>query len=825
ASPPDSELVSSEVMEIVIPEVGRIDDDIPLTIKDDNLHDKLLNVNLLIATIEALDNNPTPSSDCKIKSSSTSLNSFLEETNTFHNSLSEFENFYFDLGEISSGSTTTHSDISLPDYEAFYFDNDHIKGISSGSPTTQSDISLSEYDAFIFNLTHEEFVDELAQIISPSEYDCFYFRDLPDQGELMSVLNSGIRENFSTTSENLPIEDDHSPLLAYVVWIFVAYLTYPVIPPYLYPFGNEDTIFDPGITINHFYLFKPGLSHRHGAFKKFNTHRSHLNEWPMTINGKNTHILDVLLIPGNLKTLAKGFYPPSLNFFSFNWESYDVTRLQALVDRKKIVISEDVIREILQLDDAEGVVRLPNEEIFAGLAQLGYEKPSTKLTFYKAFFSSQWKFLIHTLLQSLSAKRTFWNEFSTTMASAENVTEDVTNNAIPSPPSHDIPSPSQAQSSPPQQPQSSPQAPPQGADFPTHFQEVLDTRSALTRRVENLEHDKAAQKLEIIKLKAMVKRLERANKVKSSKIRRLRKVGASRRIESSDDMEDVFNQERMIDDLDKDEGIELVKDADIAETKVRHVAEQAEKQAKIYHLDLDHPSKVLSIQEDDSKVQEVVEVVTTAKIITDVVTSASQVSAASATISAAKPSFPAAAPTVVAAYTRRRKGVIIRDPEEELSSKTPAETPKLKDKGKAKRRKLNEEAQEAEDLKKHLEVVDDEDDDVFIEASPLARKVPVVDYQIVLIDNRPRFKIIKVDETHQLYISFITLLKNFDREDLENLWGIVKERFSTSKPTNFSDEYPLLILKTRFEKPNGQDAVWKSQRNVHGLALEKVRSC
>nr|GFD30685.1 hypothetical protein [Tanacetum cinerariifolium] len=54
----------------------------------------------------------------------------------------------------------------------------------------------------------------------------------------------------------------------------------------------------------------------------------------------------------------------------------------------KIVISEDVIREILQLDDAEGMVCLPNKEIFAGLAQMGYEKPSTKLTFYKAFFSS-----------------------------------------------------------------------------------------------------------------------------------------------------------------------------------------------------------------------------------------------------------------------------------------------------------------------------------------------------------------------------------------------------------------------------------------------------
>nr|GFB49906.1 hypothetical protein [Tanacetum cinerariifolium] len=150
----------------------------------------------------------------------------------------------------------------------------------------------------------------------------------------------------------------------------------------------------------------------------------------------------------------------------------------------------------------------------------------------------------------------------------ETVAEDVANEAIPStptplilpsPPSHAITSTTQVQSSPPQQPQSSPQAPPQGAEFSTHlFQQALDTCSALTRRVENLEHDKAAQKLEIIKLKA----------------------------------------------------------------RGRHAAEQAEKQAEIYHLDLDHPSKDLSMQEDDSEVQKVVEVVTTAKLITEVVTAA-----------------------------------------------------------------------------------------------------------------------------------------------------------------------------------------------------------
>nr|GFB47443.1 hypothetical protein [Tanacetum cinerariifolium] len=209
ASPHDSELVDLEAAEIVIPEVKEI--------KDDNLREKLLNVHLLIANIKAFKDNPTQSSEFLTKSSSTSLNSFLEETNTFHNSLPKFENFCFDLGEISSGSTTTRSDISLPAYEAFYFDNDHVKEISSGSPTTQFDISLSEYVSFIFDFTHEEFSDELAHIISPPEYDCFYFRNLPDPGELMSVLNFGIRENLlSTTSVNLPIEDDYSPLLAYV---------------------------------------------------------------------------------------------------------------------------------------------------------------------------------------------------------------------------------------------------------------------------------------------------------------------------------------------------------------------------------------------------------------------------------------------------------------------------------------------------------------------------------------------------------------------------------------------------------------------------------
>nr|GEU93548.1 hypothetical protein [Tanacetum cinerariifolium] len=190
ASPLNSELVGLEVIEIAISKVGGIDDYILLIIKDEILHEKLLNVNLLIANTKALKDNPTPSSDLITKSSSTSLNSLLEETNTFHNSLPEFEIFYFDLEETSSGSTTTRSDIFLPEYEAFY--DDHIKEISSGITTARHDSSL--YDSFIFDLSinpfpptdrndFHEFADELTHIISPPEYDCFYFKIEPNSGD------------------------------------------------------------------------------------------------------------------------------------------------------------------------------------------------------------------------------------------------------------------------------------------------------------------------------------------------------------------------------------------------------------------------------------------------------------------------------------------------------------------------------------------------------------------------------------------------------------------------------------------------------------------
>nr|GFA23951.1 hypothetical protein [Tanacetum cinerariifolium] len=170
---------------------------------------------------------------------------------------------------------------------------------------------------------------------------------------------------------------------------------------------------------------------------------------------------------------------------------------------------------------------------------------------------------------SLSAKRTSWNEFSSAMALAVICLS------------------------------TGPQ--PQGVDFPMSLlQEALDTYAALTRRVEHLEHDKVAQNLEITKLMTRVKKLERANKVKTLKLRRLRKVGTSQRVDTSDDtvMEDVSNQGRMIDELDKDEGAVLMNEKE--ETKeVRDITGDAQvegRQAEIYQIDMDHAAKVLTDQ-------------------------------------------------------------------------------------------------------------------------------------------------------------------------------------------------------------------------------------
>nr|GEW28800.1 hypothetical protein [Tanacetum cinerariifolium] len=121
----------------------------------------------------------------------------------------------------------------------------------------------------------------------------------------------------------------------------------------------------------------------------------------------------------------------------------------------------------------------------------------------------------------------------------------------------------------------------------------------------------------------------------------------------------------------KDVAADIVKDGQDADVQdnANIQGRTAESQAEIIKTDLDHANKVLSIQEEESEpieLQEVVDVVTTAKIITEVVTTAST------TLTTADVPIPAAttaaALTLTAAPSRRTNGVVIRDPEESTTT-------------------------------------------------------------------------------------------------------------------------------------------------------------
>nr|GEU99052.1 hypothetical protein [Tanacetum cinerariifolium] len=292
-----------------------------------------------------------------------------------------------------------------------------------------------------------------------------------------------------------------------------------------------------------------------------------------------------------------------------------------------------------------------------------------------------------------------------------------------------------------------------------------------------------------------VKKLERRNKLRVSKLRRLKKVGTAQRVDTSNDtvMDDVSKQREIIANIDADEDVAL-KDVAVVE-KTAEIEKNADVQGR----------------------------------------------PADATITIVATAVPTL--TTAPSAIRKRKGVVIRDPEETATPSTIIHTkPKSKNKGKgimvhepkplkkktqieqdeayareleaklnknidwddvikqvqrkdkkdnavmssnvaflektkeqmeeedrkalkrisesqedkaAKKQKLDE---EVEELRKHLQIVPNDDDDVYTKATPLALKVPVIDYEIYTDNNKPYYKIKRADGSHQLYLSFLACL-------------------------------------------------------------------
>nr|GEV99645.1 hypothetical protein [Tanacetum cinerariifolium] len=447
----------------------------------------------------------------------------------------------------------------------------------------------------------------------------------------------------------------------------------------------------------------------------------------------------------------------------------DVPRLQALVDRKKVIITEATIREALRLDDTKSIDCLPNEEIFTELSRMGVGKGFSRVDtpLFEGMIVTQ---QADEGAASVDVDAVPAAADAPSIPSPTPTTQPLPQSQVlPTPP----PSPIAQPPSPQQQPQHS--QPLYDAEISTDLlHTLLETCTTLTRRVENLEQDKIAQTLKIKKLKQRVKKLERRNKLKVSKLRRLKKVGTAQRV-------DTYEDTVMDDEVAVEKDAEIEENADVQ-------GRQAESQAQIYKIDLEHADKVLRMQDDKiepAELKEVVEVVTTAKLMTEVVT------AASATITAAT--------TLITAAPR----IMVEEPK---PLKKQAQIEQDEAYARELERKPQTEAQARKNMMIYLRNMAGFKMDyfkgmIYDDIRPIFEKY--FNFNVAFLE-KTKEQMEEEDNRALKRASESQAEKATKKEDLEVLWRLVKERFASSKPKNFSDDFLLTTLKYMFEKPDVQ---------------------
>nr|GEZ31408.1 hypothetical protein [Tanacetum cinerariifolium] len=248
----------------------------------------------------------------------------------------------------------------------------------------------------------------------------------------------------------------------------------------------------------------------------------------------------------------------------------DVVQLCALIDGKKVVVSEAIIQRDLHLDDVDGVECLPNEEIFEELARMGYEKPHTKVTFYKACSMASVviclatgrkfnfsKYIFDSMVRNVDIPSKFLMYPRFLQVVMDNQVDDMTyhNTRYTSPALTQkvfanmqrvgkgfsrVKTPLFASMLVPPQPQAEEE---EVKEQPTVTSEssmsllttLMETCATLSKKVADLEQDKHTQAMEILQLKKRVKKLEKKKRSKSSGLQRLKRVGTAQRVESSTD--------------------------------------------------------------------------------------------------------------------------------------------------------------------------------------------------------------------------------------------------------------------------------------------------
>ncbi|GJZ37809.1 putative ribonuclease H-like domain-containing protein [Tanacetum coccineum] len=491
-------------------------------------------------------------------------------------------------------------------------------------------------------------------------------------------------------------------------------------------------------------------------------------------------------------------------------------QLQALVDGKKIVVTEASVRRDLQLDDEEGTDCLPNATIFEELTRMG-------------------------------AKTTAWNEFSSTMASAiiclatnqkfnffkyifKSMVKNLDNadEAVNKEPSMQL-------------------------------KQMMDFCTKLQQRVLDLENTKTAQAQEITSLKKKVKKLEKKGGSKNHKLKRLYKVGLSARVESSDkaslgDQEDVSKQGRKIDDIDANIDITLVNDAvndqdmfdvnDLAGEEVFIEEQGVPNSKKDDAAQVSTTSTKAKIKADQllaerlqAREQEELTIEERAILFQQLLEKRRKHFAAKrAEEKRNMPPTRAQQRSIMCTYLKNMAGWKPKD----LKNKSFANIQELFDKAmkrvntfvamdtelvkgsevrtgaeitqegsskragdeleqeNAKKQKVDED-KETSELQSLMKVVPNEEE-VAVDAIPLATKPPsIVDFKILKEGKISYYQIIRADGSSKRYSTFIQMLKSFDSEDLKTLWKLVKAKHGYIRPEEGYERVLWVDLKIMFE--------------------------
>nr|GEV48845.1 ribonuclease H-like domain-containing protein [Tanacetum cinerariifolium] len=484
-------------------------------------------------------------------------------------------------------------------------------------------------------------------------------------------------------------------------------------------------------------------------------------------------------------------------------------RLQALVDGKKVIVNEASIRRDLILDDAEGTACLPNAAIFEESAIMRYEKPSQKLTFYKAFFSPQWRVL--------SLEQTKTNQVDEIEKLKKRVKK---LKGMKKKRTHGLKRLYKVGLS---------------ARIVSFDEEGLDDQEDASKQKRITEID-ADEDLSLINETAQD--LERINDQDLFGVHDLDGDEVIVNVTASENVEqDATVAEKEVSTADD----EVVTTADDAEITTAATTSQISKddvtlaQTLIKIKAAKHRARGSIAREKDEANIALIEEWDDVQAIIDADRQlAEQIQAQEREQLSIKERSKLLAELI---ESRRKYFAAKRDEEiknkpptkaqqkslmlEKSLKKTQAEVTKGSSKRagdeieqeSAKRQRLGKEDDTAK-LKICLELVPEDDDDVAIEATPLSFKsATIVDYKIYKEGKKSYFRIIRADGNSQNYLTFEKMFKNFNREDLEVLRSIVKERFKKAKPVDDMDNLLFQTLRTMFEHQI-KDNIWKYQQGT-----------